>query len=350
MRKSKSHSPKKGRGVLLAVLSLFVACTLLLLSQTAFALNTYVITDGDRVVIVTSSATDPAAILDEAGLQLGEDDTYTTLPGIGLSEITVRRSTVSVTVDNRGEEITVSSKAKTVGQLLAQLNISYGAGITVSESEDSPVYDGMRLVVSDTVHSQQTYTVAIPYETIYCNDPSLPKGAEEVITEGRDGQLRCTADVVYEGGVEVKRTILSRTVVEAPVNCIIAVGTGIEASASNGILIQDGQIILPTGEVLTYTDTMDVVATAYSHFDEGCDMITATMTVVDIGTVAVDPRVIPYGTRMFIISNDGQYVYGVATAEDCGGAIKGNRVDLYYPSLTDCFAFGKRDCTIFFLG
>ena len=350
MRKSKSHSRKRARGLLVGVLSLFVACTLLLLSQTAFALNTYVITDGDRIVIVTSSATDPAEILDEAGLQLGEDDTYTTLPGIGRSEITVRRSTASVTIDNRGEEITVSSKDETVGQLLARLNISYGAGITVSERVDAPVYDGMRITVSGTIHSQQTYTVSIPYETTYCNDPSLPKGVEEVITEGRDGQLRCTADVVYEGGVEVKRTILDRTVVVAPVNRVVAVGTGTDAAASNGILIQDGQIILATGEVLTYTGTMQVLATAYSHFDEGCDMITATMTVVDIGTVAVDPRLIPYGTRMFIVSNDGQYIYGVATAEDCGGAIKGNRIDLYYPTLSQCFEFGRRNCTIYFLG
>ena len=79
-------------------------------------------------------------------------------------------------------------------------------------------------------------------------------------------------------------------------------------------------------------------------------MYTATMTVVHIGTIAVDPRVIPYGTRMFIVSNDGEYIYGVSTAEDCGGAIKGKRIDLYYPTLWECNQFGVRDCTIYFLG
>ena len=53
---------------------------------------------------------------------------------------------------------------------------------------------------------------------------------------------------------------------------------------------------------------------------------------------------------MFIVSNDGQYVYGVATAEDCGGAIKQDRIDLYYPTTRECFQFGRRDCTIYFLG
>jgi len=79
-------------------------------------------------------------------------------------------------------------------------------------------------------------------------------------------------------------------------------------------------------------------------------MITSTGTTVHVGTVAVDPRYTPYGTRMFIISNDGAYVYGISVAEDCGGAIKGDRVDLYFPTLKECFAFGRRDCTIYFLG
>jgi 3D (Asp-Asp-Asp) domain-containing protein len=69
-----------------------------------------------------------------------------------------------------------------------------------------------------------------------------------------------------------------------------------------------------------------------------------------MGTVAVDPRYIPYGTRMFIIANDGSYVYGISEAEDCGGAIKGDRVDLYFPTYAECMEFGWRNCTIYFLG
>ena len=78
-------------------------------------------------------------------------------------------------------------------------------------------------------------------------------------------------------------------------------------------------------------------------------MITATGTTVHIGTVAVDPKVIPYGTRMFIVTNDGSYVYGISTAEDCGSSIKNNRVDLYMPTTAECFRFGVKDCTVYFL-
>ena len=66
--------------------------------------------------------------------------------------------------------------------------------------------------------------------------------------------------------------------------------------------------------------------------------------------MAVDPRYIPYGTRMFIVASDGSYVYGIARAEDCGGDIKGDRMDLYMPTYEACMVFGRRRCTVYFLG
>jgi 3D (Asp-Asp-Asp) domain-containing protein len=102
--------------------------------------------------------------------------------------------------------------------------------------------------------------------------------------------------------------------------------------------------------VLTYYGSHKVLATAYTHTDPGCDFITATGTTVRIGTVAVDPTLIPYGTRMFIVTDDGQYIYGIATAEDCGGGIKGDRIDLYFPTYDECMEFGRRPTTIYFLG
>ena len=88
---------------------------------------------------------------------------------------------------------------------------------------------------------------------------------------------------------------------------------------------------------------------SYTKTDAGCDDYTSTGTLARYGAIAVDPSVIPYGTRMYIVSNDGAYVYGIATGEDCGGAIGGARVDLYYDTTEECFAFGRRDCTIYFL-
>ena len=333
-------------------LALAVICIVGLLGQTVFAQNTYRITDGDTVLFYTTNSTDPAVVLSEAGLLLGEDDTYTTSPRLGLSEITIRRS-ITVTIDHCGEEMTVESTAETVGELLQRLNILVDADTTVSVPLDTLTADGMIVTINRTLRTMERYTAVIPYETTVCYDESLPAGTQIVLTPGVDGEMRCSASVVYMDGVEISRSVLEQTVTTQPVGEVIAVGTGsgnAVQTAVSGPIIGDGFIITETGEVLTYTGTMQVEATAYTHTDAGCDFWTATNTHVRIGTVAVDPRYIPYGTRMFIVSNDGQYVYGISTAEDCGGAIKVDRVDLYFPTTKECFQFGRRDCTIYFLG
>ena len=353
MQERKHNVVKRKMSIVRMAMLAIPLALLLLLSQTAFAQNTYVITDGDRVVVYTSSATDPAAVLDEAGLALGADDTYTTQAGIGISEIKVQRS-VAVTVDHCGEIIRVSAKGETVENLLKRLNIQVDGSTAVSAPLEMTVTEGMKITVTRSVQNTETYTTAIPYETTYCYDTTLPAGQESVVTEGKDGLLLCTAKVVYLDGQETSRTVLEQTVVRQPVNKVVAVGTGTDIPASKfsdrGLVITEDQIILPTGEVLTYTGTMQARGTAYTHTDAGCDMYTATQTVVHIGTVAVDPNVIDWGTRMFIVSNDGEYIYGVSTAEDCGSSIKKDRIDLYFPTPGECYAFGMRDCTIYFLG
>ncbi len=353
MQERKQNMVKRKNPFIRMAVLVIPLVVLLLLSQTVFAQTTYVINDGSRVLVHTSSATDPAAVLNEAGLALGADDTYTTQTGIGVSEITVQRSH-TVTIDNGGELLEVTTTDETVGELLSRLSISLEGHVAVSVPLEMDTHSGMVITLSRTVQDVQTYTTAIAHDVTYYNDYSMPAGTTLVVTEGKDGQMLCTANVVYVDGKETNRTVLEQTVIEQPVSEVIAVGVGGEPlraeKAADELVITDRHIILPTGEVLTYTDTMQAVGTAYSHFDAGCDMITATGTTVHTGTVAVDPSVIPLGTRMFIISNDGEYVYGVACAEDTGSSIKENRVDLYFSTVQACMNFGVRGVTIYFLG
>lgn len=397
MRRIKRFSSKKNEfffrtaAILLPLISI-----VLLLSQTAFAQNTYVITDGERIVIHTSSATDPAAVLDEAGLTLGSDDTYITQGGDGVSEITVRRN-LTVKIDNCGNELIVEASAGTVKALLEQLNIVPDENSTVSVALDAPLYDGMEITVTRTVHTTETYTKAVPYETTYYEDGALPLGTQVVVSEGRNGEMICTADVTYRNGTEINRNVTKQILSRQATPRIIAIGTADPLSELNMSqfttsdsessytetyipeettpevdeepaeepsvedskpaeeeqieypIIGENTITTASGEVLTYTHTMTVEATAYTKTDEGCDNWTATGTLARYGAIAVDPSVIPYGTRMYIVSWDGSVVYGYATAEDCGGAINGNRVDLYYDTYEECIQFGRRDCTIYFL-
>lgn len=337
--------------VRLAALLLPMAFVLALLSETALA-RTYVITDGDRVVTYTTFATDPMEVLDQAGLELREYDTYTTEAVEGAEAITICRAQ-RITIEYHGQTTQATTFGETAGELLSRLNLDVSGEDVVSHGMDDMTYDGMVLRVDRIVTMQETYTTTVPHEVTYCNDASVPTGMEEVLIEGVDGELLRTANVTYVNGIEAEREILTETMTQAPVTEVIGVGTGGEVESVDPDampVIGDGYIILPTGEVLTYTDTATIRATAYTHTDAGCDLITATGTTVHMGTVAVDPRYIPYGTRMFIVSNDGVYVYGISVAEDCGGDIKGNRMDLYFPTYDECIQFGRRVCTIYFLG
>ena len=346
MSRSRRRASPMGRILNRCAILLPLACMLVMLSQTAFA-KTYVITDGDRVVTYTTFATDPAEVLGEAGLSLEAYDSFTTQ---GDSAITINRAQ-TVTIRYYGKEMEAASNGETVGQLLARLGLDTASEDHLSHSMDTPVSDGMLLTVDRVVSRQETYTKNVPHRVNRCDDASLPEAMEEILVEGRDGELLCTANVTYVNGVEVSREVTSEKVTIAPIAEVIAVGTGAAVETEEKeLVIGDGYIKLPTGEVLTYTRTDTVRATAYTHTDPGCDTITATGTTVHMGTVAVDPRFIPYGTRMFIVSNDGEYVYGLAVAEDCGGAIKRDRMDLYFPTYEECIQFGFRSCTIYFLG
>jgi 3D (Asp-Asp-Asp) domain-containing protein len=307
-----------------------------------------VITDGDQVKVYTTYATDPAAVLDQAGFSLGEEDTYTTQAGDGVSEITVQRIQ-NITIDYCGEQLQVSSYGETLEMLLNRLGLPAGGDYTVSEPLTAETYDGMNITVNSVIRMEQSYTEDIPYEVIECEAPNLPLGERRVIVKGVTGQLTKTANVVYVNSVESEHTVVSETVTQQPVNEVVSVGTGTAVGQGNMPAIGDGVIVTADGEVLTYSRKAEFRTTAYSHLDSGCDMITATGTTVRVGSVAVDPKLVPYGTRMFVICNDGSYVYGIATAEDCGGGIKGNQLDLYMPTRAECFEYGKRRCTVYFL-
>lgn len=297
-----------------------------LLSVSAEA-KTYVITDGSRMVTYSNTTAQP--------------DT---------EEI---RQMQEVFVFWHGTETPVSTDCKTVEQLLKQLELEMEDTDILSHTPGTAIVDGMTIRVDSWVTRLETYTTTLPREIQYCSDASLPAGTSEVLVEGRDGELLCTAEITYCNGIEESRTILQQDLTIAPVTRVIARGTGTPAQpekAPQMPIIQDGYIIMPTGEILTYYKTDYVTATGYTHTDAGCDMTTATGTTVHYGTVAVDPRFIPYGTRMLILSHDGERYYGIATAEDCGGAIKRDRMDLYFPTYQECIEFGRRRCTIYFLG
>lgn len=326
-----------------------VVCVMLLLSQTVFAQRTFVITDGDQVKVHTSFASDPARVLNEAGVTLEAVDQFTTQAVDGVSEITVQRGQV-ITIDNCGERLEVGSFGEDLETLLKRLGVPYGGDYRVSLPLTVQTQDGMEVKVEHVVENREVYTVDVPYETTYCYDPTLPAGERKVLIAGITGQTCYEARVKYVNRQETGRTIIQETVLQEPVNEIVVEGTGKALTGHADMpAIGDGVIVTADGQVLTYNNVLHIVCTAYTKTDEGCDDWTATGTPARVGAVAVDPDLIPYGTKMFIVANDGSYVYGYASAEDCGGAIQGNRIDLYYDTTAECFQFGVRTCSVYIL-
>jgi 3D (Asp-Asp-Asp) domain-containing protein len=89
------------------------------------------------------------------------------------------------------------------------------------------------------------------------------------------------------------------------------------------------------------SNAVSMVATAYTAGCAGCSGWTATGERAGHGIVAVDPRVIPLGTKLYIPG------YGPAIAGDTGGAIRGDRIDLGFNSLSDALRFGRRTVKVY---
>ena len=348
MSKLRTFAMRKDNAMVRMLIMLIIPVLLMAtVSLTAYAQSGYVICDGDDRRVVLSDATEASQVLAEAGVELNRADIVEVNEEGMRPEIIIRRIQL-IYINNGGQTIVTSSYGSTVGELLQNLKLTLNEGDAIDVPLDAMTYDRMELNIDRWTTSTVTVYEEIPFETEYVESAQMLKGDEKVAVEGVNGELMHTAIVTFFNGQEVNRQIIATEQTAEPVTQVIKQGT-FEAEPGK-LTIGDGIIVTADGEVYTFTKTMQAKATAYTHTDPGCNKTTATGTTVRWGTVAVDPRQIPYGTKMFIVSNDGKYVYGLSAAEDCGGSIKGNRIDLYMPTSKQCNTFGVRNCTVYFIG
>ena len=218
-------------------------------------------------------------------------------------------------------------------------------------AEQSNAAPQQHFVAPQKTVTQQTQTVVT---VLPCGEQRYPcailsPGEETVRSPGRDGQLTQKVLVTYEDGVEVSRTALPGQTVQPPQDQIVLYGIDRTAKVQThpaDPVAADGILTTPEGETYNYSRILSCTATAYSC--EGYTGTTAIGTTARVGAVAVDPAYIPYGTKLYIVSDDGAYLYGCATAEDCGN-FRGYHVDLYFDTVDDCWTFGRRTCTVYVL-
>ena len=260
----------------------------------------------------------------------------------GMSLRIDRAVAVELTAD--GETVTYLTPEKTVRAFLEAEKIPFNEKDKFSVALEERVIEGLQMTIVRVTSEVVEETRSIAFGVQEKKDSTMLKGKSVVKQEGVKGEKKITKEITYEDGVEVASVELSEEVIKEPVDKIVAVGTKVvqtvkKPSTSSIIASRGGSV--PSN--LSYSKAFTVEATAYA-----LDGITATGTVpkrVEGGwsTIAVDPRVIPYGTKVYVEN------YGYAIAEDTGGAIKGNRVDLYMNSVSAALNWGRRNVTIYIL-
>ena len=238
----------------------------------------------------------------------------------------------------RGEAYQLPADGQTAGQLLEKMGFELTQQDTTSLPLDTVLTANMVFTVTRRQTLEEVYTIAIPPETQYHPDDTLAIGTQAVLIPGVPGELRCTAQVDYVNGLETHREITSRELLYPAQNELIALGTCENPEVTAG----SGYLWLPEGQVFTYTHTAEAEATGFTCADAGA------LPGARPGTVAVDPDFIEPGTRLYIVSSDGCYLYGIAEAR-ASDAMEGKRIDLCFATQCEQEEFGRRRCILYFL-
>ena len=231
----------------------------------------------------------------------------------------IRRSRpVSIWVDGRHIE-TRALPGSTVGEVLAQEGVALVGKDRVEPAEDTPVTPGMVIRVTRVREEVLIEQEPIPFETVWKPDSELEIDQRRVVQGGKEGLLKRRVRIIYEDGQEKERTVEDEWVDREPVERVIAYGTK--------IVIRELQT--PEGP-LRYWRKMRVLITSYTAATCGKSKdhplygITRLGWRATKGVIAVDPRVINFGTRIYVPG------YGLGIAVDTGGKIKGRHIDLAY--------------------
>lgn len=288
--------------------------------------------DGQTITLQTRALTIQGA-LEEAGVVLQKADGYELVGeeeklNDGATIEVTRAMPVKVWKAGRTTEYTIGRK--TVRDVLNAVGVDY-KGFQVYPGLDTEVTPDMTIHIISPTNKLTTETRDIPYEVEMRNNDNLPRGRQNVISPGQNGQEKVTYREIKVGS-ETVRQELNREVLSEPVPEIVEVGTG-----NNLNMIETSR------GFVRYRSARTVEASAYTMAEGSGTGLTSTGVVPYHGVVAVDPDVIPYGTRMYIPG------YGFAVAADCGGAINGNTIDLFMEDYGDAISWGRRDVTVYFL-
>ena len=297
-----------------------------------------VIIDNEVYQVVKTRANTVGSALAKAGVVLQPGDLVepagTERVTRGM-EIRITRS-FPVTLVVGGSEQIVQFTGGSVGELLKQHGVKLGELDRVIPDSVQVIAGSQTVEVIRVTKDQVTVEEDIPYGSKEWAEPTLEKGKTKIVQRGQLGLQEKVYEVTYENGQEVDRELLVTRVVREPKDEIIGIGTREPSKA----------VITARGPV-QYKEVKEMIATAYypgpESTGEWADGFTATGIKAGFGIAAVDPEVIPLGTRLYVPG------YGHALAADVGGAIKGNRIDLCFETYNEAIQFGRRTVKVYIL-
>ncbi|AEF92956.1 3D domain-containing protein [Desulfotomaculum nigrificans CO-1-SRB] len=231
----------------------------------------------------------------------------------------------------------------TVADSLDKANVTLRRADIVNAPLNSPVVDGQRIRVARVEEEILISDQMVKFQTEKRWDPGLYPGQQKVVQKGTCGLTRNYIRVIYHDGQEVKRETIKKEMVRKSRPLILAYGARVTVSrgqvrpsrAYATRAAEAAALAQPIGNGRVVT----AVATAYTHTGNR----TATGIRPYVGVVAVDPRVIPLGTKLYV---EG---YGPAIAADTGGDIEGNRIDVFFDSRQQAMNWGRRQVKVHIL-
>jgi len=303
------------------------------------------IRDEDKEINIKGYIFDVGDALDKAKIDLGEHDQISLAMETKLENgmtINIERA-YPVTIQVDGETVEAMTAFENVSEILNEYQIEVDERDVVEPAVEALVSKNATILVKRMKQEVVVEKVVMPYERVVKFNDSMDKGKLKILQKGKDGEKEVEYRIVYEDGKEISKELVSEKIIATTQNEIVEQGTAQFIATSRGdTRFKKAITMSSTAYDATFESTGKNPGDKYYG-------ITRSGTQVRPGVVAVDPKVIPLGTKLYVKSLDGSKDYGFASAEDTGGAIKGNKIDLYFEDPADVKKYGRRKVQVYIL-
>lgn len=285
-------------------------------------------------------------VLKSLGIEVGENDIVSLPLSTPLSKdmnISVVQRVKVILCANGEEKEILMPKSYTVQDVLNHMRVNLAEDDSVSEDVSNKIYDGMKIEVGNIKFEEIVRNETIEREVVVNTSSSMNEGETKVLEEGKDGQHELKIRQKIKNGEVVDEEILSDTITSEPVAKVMVKGTKKVVSAPAAEPAKAA--VSNTSEKKEVSKVIYGSATAYTA-SVGARTSTGARPVEGV-TVAVNPKLIPYGSRILVESTDGSFRREF-TAQDTGGALrKGSAVvDIFMNSNSSCKQFGRKNVKV----